>query len=469
MMCERTSESVIVVGGGVAGIASALRLAQAGVNVTLLETRKKLGGRATSFQDVRTGLTIDNCQHITMACCTNYLRLLRDLGVESKIDWHDDIHWIEPGGRRSVMKPGALPAPGHMTGAFIGARFLTTRDKFAIARAMHAIMNTDCTRHRDKTFGAWLRSNRQPNRTIRRFWEPIIVSACNCAVETVCASSALHVFQEGFLANRTAGRMGVPNVPLVELYDRAQCVLAEAGGQIKLGVSVRAVHDRCVELADGEALMTGRVICAVPLERAVRLAGVKAREADPRFVSMAKITHSPILGVHLVFDRSVLNVHSAVLVDRPTQWIFSKPGEPCGSHLHAVISAADGWMALSEDEITRRVLADIHACLPASKNATLISSRPVKEKLATFAPTPEVEALRPATLGPRGLDGIILAGDYVQTGWPATMEGAARSGYMAAAAVLGQNVSQSLMSPLQVGAIVRVVAKPMVRNLGAMR
>lgn len=169
------------------------------------------------------------------------------------------------------------------------------------------------------------------------------------------------------------------------------------------------------------------------------------------------MTHSPILGVHLTFDRPVL-VHPArgtplphaVLVDRPTQWLFAKPGTDSAHHIHAVISAADSWLNLSEPQIADRILADIHACFPASRAATLIEARAVKEKLATFAPVPGFEALRP---GPTGPSGIILAGDFTTTGWPATMEGAARSGYAAAAAALGKPLAEFARPSLKVAAL----------------
>lgn len=458
-------EHVIVVGGGIAGIAAGLRLAQAGVPVTLLETRKKLGGRATSFDDVRSGLRIDNCQHVALGCCTNYIRFLEDLGVDHLIDWHADLYWFEAGGRRTTMKPGPLPAPAHLTGSFLGAKFLSAGEKLAIARAMRAILRTDRTRHGAETFGAWLRARRQPDSAVRKFWAPIIVSACNCEVDRVCAQTALHVFQEGFLASKGAGVMGVPRVPLVELYGPAQRAIEDAGGTIRLGASVSRLGARGVELKGGETLGADRVICALPPERAAVVVDQDIRDRDERFARLAQVTHSPILGVHLVFDDPVLDVHSAVLVDRPTQWLFRKPEAPLGSHVHAVISAADDWLGLGEQEVTRRVMEDVHTCLPNSRDVALVSSRPVMEKRATFAPTPEIEALRPRTLGPDGTEGVILAGDFVRTGWPATMEGATRSGVLAAAAALSQDLVDALEPELGTGAVVRTIARPMARAL----
>lgn len=453
--------SVIIVGGGISGIACAVRLAERGVSVTLLETRKKLGGRATSFVDPRTGLSIDNCQHVAMGCCTNYLDLCDRLGVRDRITFLREIHWVEEGGRISTMRPSPLPAPAHFAPSFLAVKFLSVRERLQAAFAMSAAMAADRRKWRHAVFSDWLRQQSQSPSLIERFWSPIIISACNLTPDRVCAATALHVFQEGFLAHRDAALVGVATVPLVQLYDAAETALAKTGGTIRLGAGVERVHTDRVVTTSGEMISADAIVCAVPPERAARIVSQEIQAADERFARLHRISHSPILGVHMAFDRPVLPLHSAVLVGRPTQWLFRKspPGEPpamLGSHIHAVISAADDWMPLDEAEITRRVLSDLHACFPSARSATLISSRPVKEKLATFAPTPEVESLRPRTRDDTG-GGLILAGDYIQTGWPATMEGAARSGYLAAAAVM-DTAPESLLTPsLPVAGLARMI------------
>lgn len=441
---------VIVVGGGIAGIGAALCLAEHGARVLLLETRKKLGGRATSFQDPRSGLTIDNCQHVALGCCTNYLDLCRRLGVEGKIEWHDSIFWVERGGRVSEMRAGMLPAPSHYLGSLLGAHFLSGRDKVAISRAMTSTMRTDRRREVDRTFGQWLGTHGQTPAAVEHFWAPIIVSACNLGVDRVAASVALHVIQEGFLASRGSALMGVPAAPLVELYDPAVGAIEGAGGEIRLGTGVAKIGARSVTTTGGETIEGERVICAVPPERVAKLVEPALREGDGRFDVADHVEHSPILGVHLTFDRPVMETHNAVLVGCDTQWLFRK--DLGGRMVHAVISAADDWMALTEQDILTKVLADVHACFPASGEATVTSVRAVKEKLATFAPTPAFERVRPDTVGPSGL---ILAGDYVRTGWPATMEGAARSGYMAAAAALGKDLDAFVCAARRPAVIIR--------------
>lgn len=457
------STDVIIVGGGIAGISAALILAESGVRVLLLETRRKLGGRATSFEDVRTGETIDNCQHVALGCCTNYIDLCERLGVLDKIQWHESIWWIEAGGRTSVMRPGILPSPAHYSGAFLAAKFLSTAEKVEIARAMGRILRTDRRDASivDQTFGGWLRDNCQSDSAIEKFWAPVIVSACNLNPSRVSASSAMHVIQEGFLATRSSAVMGVSAVPLVELYDRAESVIGSAGGEIRLGVSVSSINENSIITAEGATIEADQVISAVPAERLAKFADTALANSDERIAMASNVEHSPILGVHLVFDRPVMSTPNAVLVERDTQWLFRKDRD--GRKVHAVISAADDWMKLDEEAIRRRVLGDIHTCLPGSRHAKLISVRSVKEKRATFAPTPEFERNRPSTIGSSRL---ILAGDWVDTGWPGTMEGATRSGYMAAAATdaIGSDLSTYIVVSQRPGLFVRLLGSPGLRD-----
>jgi len=451
---ERRSRprTAIIVGGGIAGIACALRLAEHGVRVTLLETRRKLGGRATSFVDPRSGEWIDNCQHVVMGCCTNYLDLCRRLGVAERLEWHDEIYWVEAGGRMSLMKPGSLPAPAHFAGSLMRARFLGARDKQAITECMFDMLRCDRAEYSGITMGEWLRARNQTQGAIEKFWSPVIVSACNLGVDRVAASVAIHVFQEGFLASRGSARMGVSRVPLLHLYDQAEDSIRRTGGELRLGCGVERLDAGGVVTTAGERVEAEAVVCAVPGERARRMVDEATIRCDARFSALDSMEHSPIVGVHLVFDRPVLGVHSAVLVGRETQWVFRKDRE--GTRVHAVISAADELARREESDIVARVLSDLRACFRGARDARLTSFRAVKEKLATFAATPRFEAVRPATTG---ASGIHLAGDYVRTGWPATMEGAARSGYMAAAAVLRLEEKALLKPGLPCGRLARAV------------
>lgn len=458
--------TVLIAGGGIAGIAAALRLAERGVRVTVVETRKKLGGRATSFTDTRTGLVLDNCQHVMLGCCTNFQDLLRRLGAADLVRWDREQHWVEAGGRISTIRRSALPAPLQFAWSMLRAPFLSFGEASSLGRACAAILRADRRKHEDKTFGAYLRGLRPPqsDRLIARFWSPVIVSACNMDVDRVAASTALHVFQEGFLAHPSAADIGVPIAPLVQLYDRAEEVIRAAGGRIELGESVVHLDATSLTTGEGRRLEAERVVCAVPVERVNRIVDDRIRAADPRFAPLESFTHSPILGVHLLFDRPVLALPHAVLVERSTQWVFRKDDE--GRSVHAVVSAADEWVELPEAEIAERVAADLAACFPASRlgeegGARIVSARAVKEKRATFAPTPGIDRVRPGPLPPGAASAaghVVLAGDYTATGWPATMEGAARSGYAAAAAVLGVPAGEMVVPSLRPATIPRVFA-----------
>ncbi|TVQ62011.1 MAG: FAD-dependent oxidoreductase [Phycisphaerales bacterium] len=441
---------VLVVGGGVAGIAAAVRCAEAGARVTLFEASNRLGGRASSFDDVRTGEVIDNCQHVAMGCCTNYLDLLDRLGTLDAMAWSETLTFVEPAGegrgaRTSAVRPSWwLPAPLHAGASFARARFLDRHEKRAVARGVLAAIRADRREHAGRTFGDWLAAHGQPARAVARFWRPVIVSACNAEAEALDASVALHVFQGGVFASRAAGAVGVPGVALRELYQGVHAKLAmvdpeDASLGVRKGARVESLDAKRVRLTTGEAIEGDRVICALPATAASKL--LPDHHGDTRGRRAGQLAHSPILGVHMVFDRPVVAVAHAVLLDVGTQWVFRKDEE--GRVVHAVVSAADGWMELSEGEIADRVLGDLRACFASAGEVELVSVRAVKEKRATFLASPEGERLRPETAGPSG---VLLAGDYTRTGWPATMEGATRSGYAAAEVALGVGAG-SLMVP----------------------
>lgn len=435
-----------IVGGGLAGLSAALRLSEEGARVVVLETRRKLGGRATSFTDPRTGETLDNCQHVAMGCCANYLDFCERVGVSGLLRWTDTLHFVEAGGRESVIRPGFFPAPAHTSGSFLRASFLTLDEKAAVARGMLAALRADRLAQRARTFGEWLASHRQPRGAVEKFWAPVVVSACNLDPDRVAASSALHVFQEGFLARADASRVALAAAPLVALYDPAERAILDRGGEIRLGSSATAVDERGVTLADGRRIDAARVVLAVPAERVGSLVTDELRARDERFRAVEAVRHSPILGVHLTLDRAAMDPPHAVLVSRPTQWLFNKGAAPgVGQRLHAVVSAADSWVDLPEAEIVERVMDDVRACFPRASDARVVAARAVKEKRATFAATPGFESSRPAQTS--DACSIVLAGDYTDTGWPATMEGAVRSGYLAAGAVLGKGRAWGLASP----------------------
>ncbi|HRP62052.1 MAG TPA: hydroxysqualene dehydroxylase HpnE [Phycisphaerales bacterium] len=444
---------VIIIGGGLAGLAAAIRLAEADYEVVILETRKKLGGRATSFIDPRSGEVLDNCQHVLMGCCTNLMDLYDRLGVLDTIEWHRTLYWAyaENGSPKpDIMQAGWLPAPLHFTGSFRRMRNFSSLEKRAIARAMWKMIRMGTAGRlawSDRPFMDFLRECNQPQRLVEAFWQTIVISACNMPVERVCASHALHVFQEGFLANKWSYTMGLATVPLWELYEPAVEYLQERGGTIRLGCSAKELLYDGQRLrgvvTDEDTIFGAAMVAALPPDRLHKLCTTTIREADSRLTSLDKFETSPILGVHLWFDRPVMDLPHLILVERGVHWLFNKGiGEDGRQHLHAVISAADEWMELDETQVVERVLADVRSVLPQSANLNPVAWRSVKEKRATFAAVPGIDAIRPRAassgLGLQpGISNLYLAGDWCDTGWPATMEGAVRSGYAAAAAIAG--------------------------------
>lgn len=424
---------VVIVGAGLAGLACAIRLAERGVPVRVLESRQRPGGRATSHVDPHDGSLIDNCQHVAMGCCHRYLALCDTLGVLNAFEWTSDQTWIEAGGRRSRIGRGPLPAPFHFAGAFLRARFLSIHAKRNIAIGLAHIAATTYRAWRGRTFGEFLDASNQGPEERTRFWSPVIVSACNLSIDRVDASLSLRVFREGFLSSRASASVGVPRVPLASLYDNAATIIARAGGELSLSMSVARIHSDRVECADGQIVRGRAIVVALPPDRCA--VAVDGAAQDERFACFARLEHSPILGVHLWLDRVALDVPHAVLIGDGVgvQWLFRKRYDAGSSiqRLHAVVSAADSWMGQSEDAIVARVQADLATCL--GTEAVVARAIAIRERRATFAATPAFELTRPGTVGSGP---ILLAGDYVATGWPATMEGAVRSGEAAATAAL---------------------------------
>ena len=434
------SATVAVVGGGLAGLAAGCALADAGYRVTLLEKRPYLGGRASSYEHPGTNEVVDNCQHVLLGCCTNLLEFYRRIGVAEKIRWYRKLVFVEPGGRQSVIEPGHLPAPFHSTWSFLRAPFLTLADKLTIAGGMLALMG-ELPEDAPPPFCAWLHQHSQTIRAIERFWKPVLVSALNEDIERVSSKYAALVFRDSFLKSAAAGEMGLPAVPLTELYAAAGEYIRARGGEVRTRAGVQAVatDGEQVRLCIGgneESFDTA--IMAVPFQALGTMlpedsAGAELREMVSRFQT------SPITGVHFWFDREISDLDHAVLLERTIQWMFHKSriqgraGQ--GSYVELVISSSKCLVNRSRQEILDVALKELGEFLPRVREAEVVKATVIKEVHATYAPLPGTDAHRPGqrTAWPK----IFLAGDYTQTGWPATMEGAVRSGYMAAEALAG--------------------------------
>jgi squalene-associated FAD-dependent desaturase len=523
--------TVGIVGGGLAGLAAGCALADSGFHVTLFERRPYLGGRASSYQHPGTGEVVDNCQHVLLGCCTNLIQFYERLGVEGKIRWYDGLTFLEPGGRSWVIAPSRLPAPLHTAPAFLRAAGLSLADKLTIAAAMAALAPaTPRDNDNGDSFLTWLHQHGQTQRAIDRFWKTILVSALNEDLDRMSVANAAQVVRESFLKSAAAGRMGVPSVPLTELYSVAGEYIKARGGEVRLrsGVDCFRADPAGVTLSiAGEEASFEFAVFAVPFDILARLLP-QTSAADPLREVLGRFGTSPITGIHLWFDRQITDLDHAVLLDRTIQWMFHKSkllsregrgfnradrtlgqeaeghgsdradspeqaaerrqnkahGDSCGlkvrddrapeerknscdadsrdlegngSYVELVVSSSKTLVDKPKSEIIELALKELREFFPGARDANLLKSTVIKEVHATYSAQPGVDLYRPhaETLWPR----VFLAGDWTATGWPATMEGAVRSGYMAAeriARISGQKDAAFLVSDLPAAGFMRM-------------
>jgi squalene-associated FAD-dependent desaturase len=420
--------SVIIVGGGLAGLATAAALGGAGFDVELYEARGFLGGRATSFPlapSEEDSVVIDNCQHVLLKCCVNLLDFYSRLGVRDRVQFSSEFHFIEPGGRVSVLRRGALPAPLHFTGSFLSLKFLGMADKLAIARGLLAIRREHETRGDLDRISMldWLREKHQTPVAIERFWRQVLVSAINEELDRMAAAHGFQVFWQAFLAKADSYEMGVPAVPLGELYAGAAWRRFD-NVAIHLRTPIESVDaSGCVKLAGGVVRKADFTVVCLPPDR---LGAV----APGLSIDTAWVEYSPITGIHLWFDRPVTDLPHATLLDRTIQWMYNKDA---GRYLQLVVSASRSLTDMPRADVIALAVRELAEFFPAVADAKLERAHVIKELRATFSARPGVEELRPGTV--TAAENIFLAGDWTRSGWPATMEGAVRSGYIAAEAV----------------------------------
>ncbi len=456
----------IVIGGGLAGLAASVALAHAGVKVTLLESRPRLGGRASSFEDATTGELIDNCQHVSMGCCTNFRHFCRVTEIDAFFRRERELFFVAPpsvttNNRPEVCRFSAmrLPAPLHLAAAFLRLSYLSWREKLALARGLKSLACASSNFLQQRSFADWLAEQRQPANVIDRFWLVVLVSALSESLDRVSAAAARKVFVDGFLANRTGWEVWLPTVPLDELYSGQLMRWLTAHGvdvRMKSGVErlvVEANQVTGVQLRSGERLSAQQFVLAIPQHRVCSLLPDDWQDKPP-FDRLDQLQTAPIASVHLWFDRPLTELPHAVLVGRLSQWMFNRGegrgarGErvqadgPQPSYYQVVISNAREVAERSQSEVIADVVSELKAAWPEAASAVLLHSRMIVEHKAVFSPLPGSEELRPVQQSP--IANLQLAGDWTQTGWPATMEGAVRSGFLAAnntARLLGRSAS----------------------------
>ncbi|MEU8244688.1 hydroxysqualene dehydroxylase HpnE [Nonomuraea sp. NPDC048916] len=427
---------VAIVGGGLAGIAAAVALGEAGHAVTLYEARPRLGGATHSFE--RDGLVVDNGQHVFLRCCTAYRGLLDRLGVAGRVRLQDrfDIRVLTPGGRAGRLRRAALPGPFQLMPALATYSLLGPADRLRVIRGSFALARLDpADPALDRIdLASWLAAHGQRDAARKALWELFAMAALNVGVEDAALGPAVKVFKTALLGRADAADLGIPAAPLGELHGTAaQDAIKRHGGEVRLSAKVTAIEPGPMIVVDGDGIPVSAVIVATPHEQAARLVPVEAAPGRDRWHGLAA---SPIVNVHAVYDRPVTGLPFAAAVDSSVQWVFDKTrvaGLTRGQYLTISVSAADRWIDVPTAKIRAEFVPAIQRLFPEARWARLTDFFVTRERRATFRQGPGSGALRPpaATRWP----GLYLAGAWTDTGWPDTMEGAVRSGLNAAGLV----------------------------------
>ena len=416
------------------------------MRVKLFEQRPFLGGRASSYS-LPDGEEIDNCQHVTLGCCTNLEDFYRRVGALEKIARYGRLVFVDSKGHRAAMEASALPPPFHLAPSLAFYPSLSWPERRRIGEAMLSIARRGGRNNDDDAVGCtmldWLRAQGQNERAISRFWSVVLVSALNEELVRTEARYALDVFWKAFLSARSGYILGIPRVPLGGLYEGCRAAIEQRAGEVQCRAAVRGLKENderitSVCMDGGRQYSADFYILAVPHEVALKLLPERIVASETQFRQIRNLQVSPITSVHFWFDREVMADPFVTLLDRATQWIFNKSrlseGRGDGRYLQSVISASYGLMRRSRQEIINLCLGELQQVLPEARKARLVKAIVVKETAATFSPQPGSDRWRPSQRTP--LPNLFLAGDWTATGWPATMEGAVRSGYLAAEAVL---------------------------------
>ena len=458
-----------MIGGGLAGITAAVALGLAGHDVTLLEAKPRLGGATTSFN--RDNLVVDTGQHVFLRCCTAYRGLLDRLGVaaHAPLQSRFDVTVLSPAGK-AVLKRRRVPAPLHMLPALLGYPFLNYSERARLSLAALAFRRLDANDPAtdELRLGDWLADHGQDERTRRVLWDLFSVSSLNVPGDDASLALAAVVVKTGLLGDAGAADIGVPALPLGELHGTAAArVLGQLGATVRLQAKAAAIEPGDggtfavrVGPADsdgaGEVIEADAVVLAVPHEQAAKLvpAGALSAETVDRWAGLGA---APIVNVHVIYDRKVMDEPFAAAVDSPVQWVFDRTQisglhERAGQHgagsqyLAVSLSAADEYASQTVAELREKFVPALAELLPAARAATVTEFFVTREKRATFRQVPGTAKLRPPAA--TALPGLVLAGSWTDTGWPDTMEGAVRSGLNAVIALFNsRGTSRSPAGP----------------------
>ncbi len=426
---------VAVLGGGLAGLAAGVRLSEEGFAVELIEKRSVLGGRASSFTPPGESAPIDNCQHVLLGCCTNLLDFLRRTDALRQIHFYHRFDFLGDAGLSSLAA-SLLPAPLHFLPSLLRFRHLIPADRWSLVRAILAIVCTPRP-YPDIPLMGWLRDQGQSVAVIDNFWRVIMTSALNEDPERLSARPAFHVIIDSFVRNRTGYKMGVPKVPLSEMYsaEKMRQRMTVRLGTAIAGLNISNGRIDGLQLQNGETLHADYYLSALPPDAIANLFTAPQRVEWPELNEWKDLEWSPITGIHLWYDRPVMDIHHAVVVGKTIQWVFNKSlaaGKSAGSgqYIQVVISASRPLLTMRREAIIELVQRELGEVLARTKEAKLDRAVIVKEAESTPSFPPGWESHRPGPITP--FANLFLAGDWTATGWPPTMESAVRSGYRAA-------------------------------------
>jgi squalene-associated FAD-dependent desaturase len=427
---------IAVVGGGLAGLAAAIECADAGASVTLYEARSRLGGATFSFE--RNGLWLDNGQHVALRCCTAYLAFLRRLGVEDELPLQRRLHVpvLREGKPPALLSRTALPPPFHLASTLVRYEPLSLRERLGSATCARKLqkLDPDDPALDGRTFASWLEANGQSARTISALWDLIALPTLNLPAAQASLDAAAKVFRTGLLDSSDGCDIGVPAVPFERLHARpAAAALTQAGGRVQMSTPVRSATGTGLVLDGGGGEDADAVILAVPHDAVPGIAPAEAYDAE----ALAALGSSPIVNVHVHYDRRVLEEPFAAALDSPVQWLFDRTeasGATEGQLVALSLSHAVEEIGASVADVRERYLPALERLLPAARGAEVLDLAVTHEPRATFRVAPGTSRLRPGAR--TAVPGLYLAGSWTSTGWPATMESAVRSGLAAAEAAL---------------------------------
>lgn len=448
-MNHTSSPDVVVVGGGIAGLAAAVHLSARGARVSVVEAKAVLGGRATSFSDPQTGERVDNGQHVLLGCYHETFRLLKAIGSDESVRMQPglDVEFIDRARQRSRLRCPQIPPPFNLLAGLFEWEALGWADRLAalhmaspirIARSARDSKNGKIAASPGETVEKWLLNNGQTARIREMLWEPLAMAALNQSVREAAAPPFAAVLGEMFGGEAKDAALGFPTCPLDELYaEPARRFIEARGGRVQIGMPAKIViRNGAVSHVEarGERMTAAGVVAAVPWHALVDLFDGERSALAPLCAAAARTRACPIASVNLWLDRPLLKTPFLGLPGRHMQWVFDKQqmfDHAEASHLTMISSGADALASLSNDQLTDLALDELRDALPEARSARVERATVVRERRATFSLAPD-QPRRPTVLTP--VHGLLLAGDWVDTGLPATIEGAALSGRLAAEA-----------------------------------